>query len=386
MPDTTWIPTDGHPDPHLEGDAKIARMGWRGRLDLWGNDYYLAHIHNTMRRFTRPSHTVILGDHMSSQWIDDVEFAQRSMRLEDRILRWGPDDQRFNITGNHDVGYAGDMTQFRINRWTQRFGPTNFLSYIETGLSAPNAQSIRIVGLNDLHLDGPALDENLRGQTHLFLQQIPQTNETTILLTHIPMHKETGLCIDGPHMSYYEYPRVLLREQNHLSPESTKAVLEQVFNGDGFVLSGHDHEGCHVTHLAPAVPSGYWTAKKYDAAGKVSGQQDTRKTVEEATVRSVMGQYSGNAGLLTARYDLGSSRWIFKYQGVAFVHNTVWWLVNILTLISGVYLAAYVMVGRRGLASLRRIRSKRRRYVPSPVSTTANIILTPRRLKKVRVL
>lgn len=336
-------------------------MGWRGRLDIWGNDYYLSHIHASMRRFVRPTQTVVLGDHMSSQWIDDVEFAQRSKRMEDRILRWEPDDIRFNITGNHDVGYAGDMTQYRINRWTNRFGPTNFITYIDTGSTIPDAQSIRVIGLNDLHLDGPALDEDLRGKTHSFLQHIPQTNETTILLTHIPLHKQEGLCVDGPFMSYYDFPKVMLREQNHLSPESTKVVLEIIFNGDGFVLSGHDHEGCRVKHIAPTNPLEYWTAIKHDGKSSEHKDEAPLKTIEEVTVRSVMGQYSGNSGLLVGRYDAKLSKWVFQYKGVLFIHNTVWWIINILTLISGVHLAAYVMVGRRGLASLRRIRSERRR-------------------------
>lgn len=358
------LPTNEE-DPHLEGDTKVARMGWRGSLDLWGNDHYLGHIHSTMRRFVRPTHTIILGDHMSSQWIDDVEFAMRSKRLEDRVLRWRPDDERFNITGNHDVGYAGDMTRFRINRWSQRFGPTNFITHVDTEKYVPGSKALRVIGLNDLHLDGPALDEDLRGQTHLFLQQIPQTKEATILLTHIPMHKEAGLCVDEPHMAYYDYPHVLLREQNHLSPESTQAVLGRVFSDGGIILTGHDHEGCRTIHLEPSSTNQFWTAEKYQQKRLAQLQRDARNgaanVIEEITVRSVMGQYSGNAGVLAARYDPSTMTWNFKYQAVPFVHNTAWWLINILTLISGVYLAAYVMVGKRGMESLRRVRSKRQR-------------------------
>ena len=114
-------------DPHIEGDAKVARMGWRGVIDLWGNDHYLGHIHRTMRAFVRPTQTVILGDHMSSQWIDDAEFYRRSQRFEDKVLQWRSGQVRYNISGNHDIGYAGDLTSHRLTRWHLKFGPSNFV-------------------------------------------------------------------------------------------------------------------------------------------------------------------------------------------------------------------------------------------------------------------
>lgn len=329
-------------------------MGWRGRLDLWGNDHYLGHIHRSMRFFVRPTHTVILGDHMSSQWIDDVEFGARSKRLEDRVLKWRPGDVMFNITGNHDIGYAGDITQFRVNRWKHKFGPLNYALELPDSHGVSASTGIRVVGINNLLLDGPANDEKLRNETHKFLDELPDRcttrglrsfgeptamgltgdsqcdNGATILLMHVPFHKDAGLCTDSPHFANYEYPKVLLREQNHLSPESTKAVLDKVFNhGYGVALSGHDHEGCHTMHTKTARSEYGWKAERFDARRMQEHNSHTVRTIEEVTVRSTMGQYGGNTGVLTADFDASSREWRFQYKAVRFVHNTVWWVVNV---------------------------------------------------------
>lgn len=328
---------------------------------------------------------------MSSQWIDDVEFAQRSTRMEQRVFKWHPGEIVYNITGNHDIGYAGDMTQYRINRWKLRFGPTNFISQLDVHKMAPGSKPLRVIGLNDLLLDGPAHDEDLRGQTHHFLQHIPQTGETTILLTHVPMHKETGVCVDSPYMSYYDHPRILLRAQNHLSPESTKAVLDQIYtNANGIVLTGHDHEGCHSMHMSPELTNQYWMAGPYRKNQFEQMAKLGSKVVEEVTVRSVMGQYGGNAGLLNGWYDKDIEEWIFEYQAVPFVHNTVWWVVKIVTLLGLVYLGILIVLTRTSLGGkvserLRRMRSKRAKYVVIQEKNPGRR-LTSSRTRKMRTL
>lgn len=368
-------------------------MGWRGSLDIWGNDHYLGHIHRSMRFFTQPTHTVVLGDHMSSQWIDDAEFIKRSDRMEKRVLGVQDTTNVFNITGNHDVGYAGDMTPFRLNRWIHRFGPLNYIRELDMKSIPAESAGLRIVGMNDLLLDGPAYDEDIRGQTHAFLRTLPSTcdksgrryvdgkssslqtpagsacfNGATILLTHVPLHKDSGICVDPPHMAYYEQPRIMLREQNYLSQDSSKAVLEGVFGyGDGIILTGHDHEGCHTLHTPPAVSNQYWDTSKFTKSIFEKSRAAHTKSIEEVTVRSVMGQYGGNAGLLTATYDQVLHEWKFHYHAVLFVHNTVWWSIHVTTVLGSIYLVAYYVLsktisGRKVYAYLHGSYSKLKRY------------------------
>lgn len=340
-----------------------------------------------MRFFAKPTHTVFLGDHMSSQWIDDAEFHRRSQRFKNRLLQRKPGEIVYNITGNHDVGYAGDMTGFRINRWHDMYGPTNFVDELVTTTLAPGTPSIRIVGLNDLLLDGPANDEDLRSRTLEFIHDLPTSDLSTVLLTHVPLHKRSGLCTDQPYMSFYEQPRTLLREQNFLTPESTKAVLNQVFwDSGGIVLTGHDHTGCHVLHSTPTEIESFWTADTFSDRHRNKLEGAGIKTIEEVTVRSVMGQYGGNAGLLTARFDSKSGAWRFEYTAVPFVHNTVWWVIHILTSIFVLYFSCYLLLTRTGTSqkltsTLQRFQSRRQRFDTTILLSSASVTNSSRKMK-----
>ena len=60
-----------------------------GRIDIWGNDRYLRHVHRESLRQILPeaTHEVVLGDLFGSQWIKDDEFLSRVKRYEDIIFK-----------------------------------------------------------------------------------------------------------------------------------------------------------------------------------------------------------------------------------------------------------------------------------------------------------
>ena len=145
-------------DPQLEGDTSVPRVqwpdledlkaagvgpvvglfkgvlkGWRKRIDLWGNDLYLAHIYRSVSWWSQPTHTVVLGDLLGSQWIGDAEFQRRSERFWKKVFKGmekvsrsitessgrvealGQDEswrrRVIAVAGNHDIGYAGDIDE-----------------------------------------------------------------------------------------------------------------------------------------------------------------------------------------------------------------------------------------------------------------------------------
>lgn len=61
--------------------------GKRKAIDLWGNDWYLAHIVRSLRWWTEPSHVAVLGDLLGSQWITDGEFEKRAGRYWGIVMR-----------------------------------------------------------------------------------------------------------------------------------------------------------------------------------------------------------------------------------------------------------------------------------------------------------
>ncbi|KAF2032766.1 hypothetical protein EK21DRAFT_59931 [Setomelanomma holmii] len=362
-------------------DALRWLEGKRKAVDLWGNDYYLAHIVTSTRWWAEPSHVAVLGDLLGSQWITDGEFEKRAGRYWGRVMKglekvpgtvygvqeeemvthdvelkeenkddeqaatpaggnlaraiaeaieeaegrdedsgeqaehgeaegkdeeapekpplrkptWGGTtevlgadlewaNRVINIAGNHDVGYAGDLDESRVARFEKAFGSVNWdiwftmppastttetsddsISDLETNDTPP---ALRIVVLNSMNIDTPAWSYELQTETYSFINHIITTarpvedkTHATILLTHIPLEKQPGICVDSPYFDFFDTGQGL-KEQNMLSDHSSETILQGVFGMSenrwaagsglgrrGIVLNGHDHEGCDVVHF-----------------------------------------------------------------------------------------------------------------------------------------
>ncbi|KAI4249801.1 MAG: hypothetical protein L6R40_000590 [Gallowayella cf. fulva] len=357
-------------------------QSYRKQLDLLGNDYYLGHIYRTVFRSLDPTHVTVLGDLLGSQWISDEEFDRRGWRYWNRVFKDGQrvDDEVtagiqigslgqsndwkrriINIAGNHDIGYAGDLTTERVQRFERVFGRANWeirftLPQEDSGTSFQNQPELRIVVLNSLNLDTPATDPDIQIETYQFINSVisasrPVEDQTvaTILLTHLPLHKEAGVCVDGPLFEFHnEEDGGGLKEQNHLSYNAGKGILEGIYGmsgnpnaphqglgRNGVILTGHDHEGCDIYHHLPEASdpeARIWAAEKWASSGQRLNQ--TIPGIREITVRSMMGQFGGNAGLLSAWFDKEIGRWHFEYSTCSLGVQHIWWAVHILDIIS----------------------------------------------------
>ncbi|KAM9931340.1 hypothetical protein OXX80_009005 [Metschnikowia pulcherrima] len=374
-------------DPQINGNW--ATTPYLKRLDNYGNDYYLGHIYNTMKNRLKPSHVAVMGDQFSSQWIHDSEFYNRTLRFVERLfprdpeykenvleiwrkhqdydwIAWSsretqidpqdrynsrsyrdvydwyfPEEHQpnfenplfINLTGNHDVGYSGDATWQHMARFHLLFGQNNYV--INYNEDTPEAW--RLVVLDSLSLEGPALQEEFRDYTWSFLENLKKSNDnfkgSTILLTHIPFYKKAGLCADGPEHIYYEnyekepYKNGKLRSHNHLLYETTQQVLDIVFpNADkeGIILTGHDHVGCNTWY---GHHDGEWVA---------SGEKEAsdRKHVREVVVRAMMGEFDGQTGLVTGQFDYAENAWKFEFTYCSFVIQHVWWASKVALLLT----------------------------------------------------
>ncbi|KAL8735406.1 MAG: hypothetical protein Q9166_000951 [cf. Caloplaca sp. 2 TL-2023] len=355
---------------------------YRKQLDLLGNDYYLAHIYRTLHQSLDPTHVTVLGDLLGSQWINDEEFERRGRRYWQRVFRNGQrvDDEVtggiqvgslgqdndwkrriINIAGNHDVGYAGDMSEERVQRFGRVFGRENWeirFTLPREGASKEfqDLPELRIVVLNSLNLDTPAMDKGLQIETYQFINNVigasrPVEDQTvaTILLTHLPLHKEAGICVDSPFFEFHDEENGGgLKEQNHLSYNAGKGILEGIYGmsgnpeaphgglgRNGVILTGHDHEGCDVYHHLPSDPepaSRRWAAEKW--ASSEHRSNETIPGIREITVRSMMGEFGGNAGLLSAWFDDRKQRWQFEYSTCSLGVQHIWWAIHIVDLVT----------------------------------------------------
>jgi len=392
----------------LVADIPRILRSYRKKLDLLGNDYYLAHIYRSLHRFLKPTHITVLGDLLGSQWISDEEFERRGWRYWFRVFRGGHrveddvtggihlgplgQDQSWesriiNIAGNHDIGYAGDITSERLARFEKVFGRANWetrfilpqanISDIVDGLSDARPE-LRVVVLNSLNLDTPALEPDLQADTYRFINDVisisrPVEDKTsaTILLTHVPLHKEDGVCVDGPMFNFHDNDHGGgLKEQNHLSSTAVKGVLEGIYGmsgnpeapgqglgRDGVILTGHDHEGCDVYHHLPDDEIKEARAWKAERWAKSTAKSDrTIPGIREITVRSMMGDFGGNAGLLSAWYDHEIGQWHFEYSTCALGTQHIWWAVHVLDIIT---VGAILAVGVEYLRSRSQALSKK---------------------------
>ena len=370
-------------------DIPLLLWSYRKRLDLLGNDFYLAHIYRTLHWYLRPTHVAVLGDLLGSQWVSDAEFEIRGHRFWDRVFRRGRrvedaithgakrdaqeedaawDRRIINIAGNHDIGYAGDITEHRVERFERVFGRANWdikFTFPQTTNATGHATTpssfpeLRLVILNSMNLDGPAQSPILQQATYDFINNVipytPITDRTTatIILTHIPLHKEPGICVDGSLFTHH--PDGTIHSQNHLSRQASLPILEGILGMSGnpfsagggqgrkgIVLAGHDHEGCDVYHHIPADverDGTEWRAVPWDRTGPPLDAGRRRGPgsvpgVREITVRSMMGSFGGNAGMLSAWFDSTAGEWRFEYASCAVGVQHIWWGVHVLDLVT----------------------------------------------------
>lgn len=395
----------------------------RKRIDLFGNDLYLAHQYRTLRWWTVPTHVTVLGDLVGSQWISDQEFETRGWRYWNRVFADGervPDDvatwpqeiydvagqlglslynetwqsRIINVAGNHDIGYAGDLTRERMDRFERVYGKANYELRFELPLSllSPDVAAtirndstgadedgpvvhedrlipeLRIVLLNDMNLDTPVVDTDIQDETYNFINSVISTataveykGHFTVVLTHVPLYKREGICVDAPYFSFHDSDGTL-KEQNQLSADASKGFVEGIFglSGDahapahgqgrrGVILNGHDHEGCDTYHfinqsLAPEDGRA-WEAKRWAEAVRDGLVDDASLPgVRELTVRSMMGDFGGNAGLLSAWFDEATWEWRYEFDQCALGTQHIWWAVHIVDLIAVVLGCVYAVL------------------------------------------
>lgn len=401
----------------------------RKRIDLLGNDMYLAHIYRTVHWWTRPTHVSVLGDLVGSQWIDDAEFDLRGERFWNRVLKGGervPDDiavdaedeydvsgylnqseeiwtkRVMNVAGNHDVGYAGDLTQERVDRFEKVFGRLNYNLRFELPITDPKARStmmkagdeddeddeyipkrrkrsvrlqpeLRIVVVNDMNLDTPAKDTSLQDATYSFINRVIGTSSAvqykghfTLILTHIPLYKPAGVCVDAPFFDFHSKDDGGgVKEQYLLSADASRGFLEGIYgvNRDtfapgrgvgrpGLVMNGHDHEGCDTYHFVNHTHGETADDRSWESipwADAVEAGVPGNKSLpgrREITVRSMMGDFGGNAGLLSMWFDEHKWEWRYEYAECPLGRQHMWWLTHILDLSVVVGGVVYVLLRR----------------------------------------
>ncbi|VEU22455.1 DEKNAAC103330 [Brettanomyces naardenensis] len=373
-------------DPQINGVWPY--MDARKRLDIFGNDFYLGHIYSVVKRRLQPDYVAVLGDLISCNWVSDSEYFNRTKRYSTRIFprpeapypsnpeaidiladqqgindldsyvswykqslqeglfstdayyhyqdvaNWSNDRSLqplfINTTGNHDVGYGGEISFDNLYRWNRFNGKDNY--WIDYGSNTSHPW--RLVVLNSLVLDGPVKHQAFQNATWQFIDSLAtkEYNGSTILITHIPLYKPEGVCADGPRIEYFtrenspvqDWDKLgNIKQENLLTEETSQRVLSSIFkNGKpGLILTGHDHEGC-VSYYSK--DEGIWV---------VNSENPEKVAVREVTVRSIMGDFDGNTGIVTGHFSHDAEEWEFDYRQCPFIVQHVWWASKVVMMV-----------------------------------------------------
>jgi hypothetical protein len=371
----------------------------------------------------------VLGDLIGSQWVTDGEFEDRGQRflnrvfagghrVEDDITRSSERGEEFryniadeswvnciiNIAGNHDFGYAGDISQRRIARFETTFGRANWdvrFEHPKNGNSSDDpAPSLHLIVLNSLNLDTPALDQDLQRASYNFINSVitnrshpvEDRSSFTLLLTHQP----PGVCVDPPFFDFWDsddadgrFKTDGVKEQNHLSDHGSRhGILEGILGlsqnteapgqgkgRNGLILTGHDHEGCDTWHYIPAhleaaeVERESAKEANWQATQWWNADSETAHTgIREITLRSMMEEFGVNAALLSAWFDIHTGEWAYDMQMCGFGVQYIWWAVHVLdivTMAAGISWALTTIFKEDGKES----KTTKNASAPSPKST-----------------
>ena len=261
-------------DPQIEGDGKINKHGIAGYLEVLFNDIYHRAVVSGISRL-HPTHAVTLGDLFSSESLSEEEFEWRKKRLDWSFAHVFGKIPTINVTGNHDIGYGSIMHMNYVKTIEQHFGPTNGLYHIGGHI---------FCNINGQALEGAPdpLKKKAWEQVDLCAKEAADTHEPIILVTHIPLYNPDGDkkgC--DSFLVKWDALNKFIEEQTHLSVATSDRIMDTLHPVMIFV--GHDHSGC-----------------QYNVGSD-------RKT-PQYTVRSMMGDFEGNAQLLTiGRRDGGDN-------------------------------------------------------------------------------
>jgi hypothetical protein len=103
------------------------------------------------------------------------------------------------IPGNHDVGYGANVNEEVMVRFEKEFGPANEI-FEEEGITFVVMNSQTLDASYDKKIQQDSWDLVDRASEYVRLRN--RTNDPVVLITHIPLHKESGHCVDEPFTSY----------------------------------------------------------------------------------------------------------------------------------------------------------------------------------------
>ncbi|XP_039070837.1 uncharacterized protein C630.12 [Hibiscus syriacus] len=221
-------------------------------------DLYMRRAFLSSIRPFKPDVVLFLGDYFDGgPFLSNEEWQESLSRLKHMFGLYSEEIYSnikvYHLPGNHDIGYASLQSQMPevVRRYEKEFGSRNYRFMVgEVEFVAVDAQTL------DANQEG-----SFASATWDFVTNVSSDHQLhpRVLLTHIPLYRrdwtDCGLHRSSPIINQRIQHHVYDKEvtyQNYITKESSNQLLNLI--KPVFVLSGHDHDQCTVTHESKGRP------------------------------------------------------------------------------------------------------------------------------------
>jgi hypothetical protein len=83
-----------------------------------------------------------------------------------------------------------------------------------------------------------------------------------------------------------------------------------------------------------------WNASRIQVAREPEADGETKPSIREKTLRAMMGEFGGNAGLVSAWFDYEANEWVYDVSMCSLGVQHVWWIIRVMQLITILLLCA----------------------------------------------
>ncbi|WPK27322.1 hypothetical protein PUMCH_004703 [Australozyma saopauloensis] len=204
-------------------------------------DVYLKQNYKALVKHLKPDYIFFLGDYLDNGRLCADDYYEGEFKRFERIFNQFPQYVRgknwfTSIPGNHDVGFGNGVKAALQTRFASHFGHPNSIELIN--------------GVDFILLDTPSLsseDPTVRQNAANFLHTLSKPTKPRVLLSHIPLYRDTTLQPCGPFRERNPFLQIAGHQyQLAVSPELLKELLLRI--QPQLLFAGDDHDYCDITH------------------------------------------------------------------------------------------------------------------------------------------
>lgn len=233
-------------DPQLiDGHTYPGRNSALLRLSQHTVDVYLKQNYQALVSRLQPDYIMFLGDYLDNGRLCEDDYYEGEFSRFEHIFNTFPSYTRgknlfTTVPGNHDVGFGNGVKALLQSRFVRHFGTPNTVESIN--------------GVDFVFLDSPLYsseDPAIRNAAAQFVDSLSTPTKPRILLSHIPLFRDTELYPCGPARERNPFLQIAgYQYQLVIAPDLLQELIDKV--QPQLLFAGDDHDYCDITHPSGA--------------------------------------------------------------------------------------------------------------------------------------